>query len=197
MKEFLPFIISGIATGAIYGIAGTGLVLTYKTSGIFNFAQGAVATGRGVRLLLPAPSTTGWTGCRRCSSASSWSEHSSAWSSSDSRPASRRSAPHSRSWAPSASCCSCRRWPPSSTARRTLRVDAFLPGGRDRAFTLFDVVVSWDRVIVAAISVVAVAALYALFRYTRLGVSMRAVVDDPDLVPVHGTNPVASGASHG
>src|ERR1700722_18443716 len=43
VSEFLPFIVAGIATGAILGLAGTGLVLTYKTSGIFNFGQGAVA----------------------------------------------------------------------------------------------------------------------------------------------------------
>jgi ABC-type branched-subunit amino acid transport system ATPase component/branched-subunit amino acid ABC-type transport system permease component len=43
MHEFLPFIVIGIATGAVYGLAGMGLVLTYKTSGILNFGYGAVA----------------------------------------------------------------------------------------------------------------------------------------------------------
>ena len=38
MSDFLPFVVIGISVGAIYGLAGTGLVLTYKTSGIFNFA---------------------------------------------------------------------------------------------------------------------------------------------------------------
>ena len=40
----LPFIIAGIVTGSVYGLAGAGLILTYKTSGIFNFAHGALAT---------------------------------------------------------------------------------------------------------------------------------------------------------
>ena len=40
----MPFIITGLVTGAVYGLAGVGLVLTYKTSGIFNFAHGALAT---------------------------------------------------------------------------------------------------------------------------------------------------------
>src|SRR2546427_8472371 len=40
----LPFIISGLVTGAVYGLAAVGLVLTYKTSGVFNFAHGALAT---------------------------------------------------------------------------------------------------------------------------------------------------------
>src|SRR5689334_16126350 len=44
MNELLPFVISGIAVGAVYGLAATGLVLTYKTSGIFNFGYGALAT---------------------------------------------------------------------------------------------------------------------------------------------------------
>ena len=44
MREFLPFVVSGLATGAIYGLFATGLVLTYKTSGIFNFGHGAIAT---------------------------------------------------------------------------------------------------------------------------------------------------------
>ena len=42
MLELLPFIVAGITSGAIYGLAGTGLVLTYKSSGIFNFGHGAI-----------------------------------------------------------------------------------------------------------------------------------------------------------
>jgi branched-subunit amino acid ABC-type transport system permease component len=43
VSQFLPYIIIGITAGSVYGLAGTGLVLTYKTSGIFNFAHGSVA----------------------------------------------------------------------------------------------------------------------------------------------------------
>jgi branched-subunit amino acid ABC-type transport system permease component len=43
VKDFLPFIVIGITTGSVYGLAAVGLVLTYKTSGIFNFAHGSVA----------------------------------------------------------------------------------------------------------------------------------------------------------
>ncbi len=42
MKAFLPFLVIGITTGAIYALAAMGLVLTYTTSGVFNFAHGAV-----------------------------------------------------------------------------------------------------------------------------------------------------------
>jgi len=44
VSSLVPFVISGVASGAVYGLAGTGLVLTYKTSGIFNFGYGAFAT---------------------------------------------------------------------------------------------------------------------------------------------------------
>ena len=43
MNEFWNLVFSGLVTGAIYGIMASGLVLTYTTSGIFNFAHGAVA----------------------------------------------------------------------------------------------------------------------------------------------------------
>ncbi len=44
MSDLLPFLIVGLTTGSVYGLAGVGLVLTYKTSGIFNFAFGSIAT---------------------------------------------------------------------------------------------------------------------------------------------------------
>jgi ABC-type branched-subunit amino acid transport system ATPase component/branched-subunit amino acid ABC-type transport system permease component len=40
----LPFIVIGLTSGAVYALAGLGLVLTYKTSAVFNFAHGALAT---------------------------------------------------------------------------------------------------------------------------------------------------------
>ncbi|MEU0504534.1 ATP-binding cassette domain-containing protein [Nocardia sp. NPDC005998] len=44
MADLLPFVIAGIVSGSVYGLAAMGLVLTYKTSGVFNFAHGAMAT---------------------------------------------------------------------------------------------------------------------------------------------------------
>ncbi|MGP3923303.1 branched-chain amino acid ABC transporter permease [Streptomyces sp. 8N616] len=43
MNDLLSFVVIGITTGSVYGLAAMGLVLTYKTSGIFNFAHGAIA----------------------------------------------------------------------------------------------------------------------------------------------------------
>jgi branched-chain amino acid transport system permease protein len=42
MQTFLTFTTLGIVVGCIYGLTATGLVVTYTTSGIFNFAHGAI-----------------------------------------------------------------------------------------------------------------------------------------------------------
>jgi branched-chain amino acid transport system permease protein len=42
VSEFLSFTVLGIVFGAIYAITATGLVVTYTTTGVFNFAHGAV-----------------------------------------------------------------------------------------------------------------------------------------------------------
>ncbi len=42
MDKFLTFTVVGLSTSAIYAIAASGLVVTYTTSGIFNFAHGAI-----------------------------------------------------------------------------------------------------------------------------------------------------------
>jgi branched-chain amino acid transport system permease protein len=39
----LPYIVLGLFAGAIYALSSLGIVLTYKTTGIFNFAYGGVA----------------------------------------------------------------------------------------------------------------------------------------------------------
>jgi branched-chain amino acid transport system permease protein len=42
VREFINFGFSGLTTAAIYAIAASGLVLTYTTTGVFNFAHGAI-----------------------------------------------------------------------------------------------------------------------------------------------------------
>ena len=42
MTELITFTVVGLAIGSIYSIASVGLVVTYTTSGIFNFAHGAI-----------------------------------------------------------------------------------------------------------------------------------------------------------
>ena len=42
MDKFLTFTVVGLSTAAIYAVIASGLVLTYTTTGVFNFAHGAV-----------------------------------------------------------------------------------------------------------------------------------------------------------
>jgi branched-chain amino acid transport system permease protein len=42
MNAFLQFTVTGLVIGCIYALSASGLVVTYTTSGIFNFAQGAM-----------------------------------------------------------------------------------------------------------------------------------------------------------
>ncbi len=42
MEKFFVFLIIGFATSAVYAVSATGLVVTYLTSGVFNFAHGAI-----------------------------------------------------------------------------------------------------------------------------------------------------------
>src|SRR5256885_5273921 len=42
MTDLLTFSIVGLVVGAIYALSATGIVVTYTTSGIFNFAHGGV-----------------------------------------------------------------------------------------------------------------------------------------------------------
>jgi branched-chain amino acid transport system permease protein len=42
VETFLSYTIIGLSTAAIYAVAASGLVLTYTTTGIFNFAHGAI-----------------------------------------------------------------------------------------------------------------------------------------------------------
>src|SRR5947208_1895819 len=42
MTEFVSFTVVGLVTGCIYALIAAGLVVTYTTTGIFNFAHGAI-----------------------------------------------------------------------------------------------------------------------------------------------------------
>jgi branched-chain amino acid transport system permease protein len=42
VNEFVSFVVAGVVTGSIYAVTASGLVVTYKSTGVFNFAHGAV-----------------------------------------------------------------------------------------------------------------------------------------------------------
>ena len=42
MREIFTYLIFGLQAASIYAVAASGLVVTYTTSGMFNFAHGAI-----------------------------------------------------------------------------------------------------------------------------------------------------------
>ena len=48
MSEYVTFLVIGVTVGTVYGLSAMGLVLTYKTTGVFNFGHGAIGAGAAV-----------------------------------------------------------------------------------------------------------------------------------------------------
>lgn len=42
MPDLKPFLISGLALGSVYALSGVGMVVLYRTTGVLNFAYGAI-----------------------------------------------------------------------------------------------------------------------------------------------------------
>lgn len=185
MSEFLEFTVIGVAVGAAYAILATGLVVTYTTSGVFNFAHGAVAmiaafsywellqhgvpqaAAMVVVVVLGAPllgAVVEWAFMRRLYGAST------------ERPIMVTLGllvillgAGTLIWS-------------VSTARR---LNPLVAG----TFPLFGVNLQWQNAVLLVAAVAVAVALWLLFSRTRLGVGMRAVVDDPELVTLTGVSP--------
>lgn len=186
MSGLLPFIINGLVTGSVYGLVAMGLVLTYKTTGVFNFAHGAVATGAAylffelqsrnsvpwpVALLLTVLLVAG-VGApvmelmgRRLRNVP---------------VATQVVATIGLLLAIQGICVAIfgavAMSFPSYLSQKTVR----LPG----------VYVGVDQIVVFVVAALLAVALFVFFRRTRAGLSMQAVVDNPDLVGLGGTSPV-------
>ena len=191
MSAYLPYIIAGLSGGAIYGLAGSGFVLTYKTSGIFNFAFPAMATVAAYAFFLLHYDSiyvkTHW----------NW-------------PVAAVVAVLvvgplmgllmefvARGLAPVAV-------PLQVVATiglalgvqgalglfyensGTQNFNPFLP---QSTFRLLGTNVSWGQFILFMFGLVTVAGLYVFFRTSRLGSAMHAVVDNPELLGLTGTSP--------
>jgi ABC-type branched-subunit amino acid transport system ATPase component/branched-subunit amino acid ABC-type transport system permease component len=192
VNEILPFIVIGLTTGSVYGLAAVGLVLTYKTSRIFNFAHGSIATltaflffalvyranlpwpvAFGIDIVLVGPLIgLGF------------------------QVMGRRLSPLSSAakvlatiglilfitgvvdlWGPEAFSNSATGRPPA------------LPGSLVR---IFGVNVGVDQIIIVVVGLAATGLLHLTLEYTRLGRSMRAVVDAPDLLALTGKSPLSA-----
>jgi branched-chain amino acid transport system permease protein len=187
LQTFLTFLVLGITLAAVYAISATGLVVTYITSGVFNFAHGAVGmflafvywelrVNRGLPTPLALLITLGVV-------------------------------------APligvMLDALVMRRLLRGTTVATKLVVTLALllsfqglalalwdlnlrtvPGlWGDRTFRVAGVNISWDQATTVFAALAVAFGLRVLFRRTRLGVAMRAVVDNPELCAIKGSSP--------
>jgi len=188
LSSFLEFTLIGISGGCVFAIAASGLVLTYTTTGVFNFAHGAVGMVSAflfynlrTEIGLPAPiglllvlgivaPLVGLTLERIM-----------------------------RGF---------RGAPPGTTLTVTIALTILLIGvvqytlqsdGEaqtptylfgDNTVSILGARVRWDDVLFFVVAVGVAIGLRYLLRSTRLGVAMRAVVDNPDLAALTGAPPV-------
>jgi ABC-type branched-subunit amino acid transport system ATPase component/branched-subunit amino acid ABC-type transport system permease component len=186
MSNMLPFIIIGVTSGSVYGLAGVGLILTYKTSGIFNIAYGAVAAvGAFLFYALHDQLGIAWP-VAAVIAVLVLGVLAGIGLESFARGISRAALI----------------WRIVAMAGILVSIEAILTilyGSEERIFPSFlpegtfgvaGVYVTWSQVIITSLSVLSAAILVFFFRWSRMGKAMRAVVDDPDLLDLTGTDPV-------
>jgi len=186
VANVLPFIIAGLTTGSVYGLAAVGLVLTYKTSGIFNFAHGALATVSAFMFysLYVQAELPWWVAAIVCifvvGPVLGLFMERIARAVAYSSLVVRVVATVGVLLAIQAVVVLIYGEESSKT------VPPFLPLGSLKVGTT---PVSVSDIIIVAFGLLATIGLYVYFRYARMGVAMRAVVDDPDLLDLAGTSP--------
>ncbi len=181
-----PYVVTGIASGSIYALAALGLVLTFKTSGIFNFAIGAQAAASAyvfyslrVTAGLPWPIAAlaamvvvGLGGSLLLERMAYWLTDA---------PAAMKVVATIGLLVLLQSALT------GAYGVATIQFSPFLP---NKGLHLFGVNVLGSQLIIVATAVVATVGLYLFFKRARLGVSMHAVVDSPTLLALEATNPV-------
>ena len=187
MGGLLPFIVAGLVDGAIYGLASAGLVVTYRTTGIFNFGYGALATAAAYLFYFLHVA------------------HQMPWV-----PAFIISVPVfgvvlglgmerlARSLAVQplvykivgtlGILVAVQGLATIMYGVDTIPVGSYLPGANNSVHVL-GVYILYSQLTIAATAVAVVVLIYMTFRLTRIGLLMRAVVDDPDLLAIEGTSP--------
>ncbi len=186
MSEFLEFTVIGIAVGAAYAILATGLVVTYTTSGVFNFAHGAVAmVAAFCYWQLQQAGVPQWiglivvvfVGAPLFGAAVEWGFMRRLFGATAERPIMVTLGLlviliglGTLVW--------------SVATSRT--VSPLIAG----TFPLFGVRLPWQNLVLLVAAVIVAVGLRLLLYRTRVGTGMRAVVDDPDLLSLAGVSPV-------
>ncbi|MGQ0465917.1 MAG: branched-chain amino acid ABC transporter permease [Sporichthyaceae bacterium] len=188
MGDYVPFIVFGVITGSIYGLTAMGLVLTYKTSGVFNIAHGAVCAASAYgffwlreRQDLPWPLAFLIVALVFGPLAGLVLERLAVVL-----------APVSTAYRIVGTVgllVAIRALIALGFGERGLSFNTFL--SQEKVFTISSVAVTVEHLLILGLGVVSAGGLFAFFRLSRLGTAMRGVVDDPQLLSMSGTAPVA------
>lgn len=181
-----PFVINGISDGSIYSLAAIGLVLTYKTSGIFNFAIGTqAATSAYLFYTLHITDHLAWPLAALVSlvviglGGALVLERIAFL---------LAGAPViMKVVATIGMLVLLQSLLTGAYGQATIPLNAFLPSS---SFTLGSITITLSQVIVTILAISATTGLYLFFKRHRIGVAMQALVDDPDLLALDAISPV-------
>ncbi|HVX23721.1 MAG TPA: branched-chain amino acid ABC transporter permease/ATP-binding protein [Acidimicrobiales bacterium] len=184
----LPFIAAGLAAGSIYGLAGVGLVLTYRTSGVFNFGFGAIGTVAAYLFYtLHVTHGVAWPVAAAVSVVVVGGVLGVALAQLSPRLARATLGLQIAATVGVLLIVEAATTLVYGTDQRI--VPPFLP---QHPIHLFGATIAVAQVIIFAVGLVAVALLYLGFQYTRRGREVRAVVDNPELLSLSGTSPAGT-----
>ncbi len=190
MDSLLTILVFGLTSAAIYAVAASGLVLTYTTSGIFNFAHGAIAMFCAYVYWqlsspdawgLPVPVALVLTLVVFAPALGLVIDRVLMRGLAQAPPTIRLVVPIGLLVAliQLASII----WPPNE-------VVASLPEFfRGESVHIGDIAVTYHQLITMAVAVVVAIVLRVVLYRTRIGVAMRGVVDDRELAALNGANP--------
>jgi branched-chain amino acid transport system permease protein len=190
MDDLLIIIVFGLTSAAIYAVAASGLVLTYTTSGIFNFAHGAIAMFCAYVYWqlsspdawgLPVPVSLALTLLVFAPALGLFIDRVLMRGLADASPIIRLVVPIGLLVAliQLASII----WPPNEVIAT---LPEFFLGERVH---IGDVAVTYHQLITMAVAVAVAVALRLVLYTTRIGIAMRGVVDDRGLAALNGANP--------
>ena len=185
MTEFFSLLIAGITFGAIYAVSASGLVVTYNTTGIFNFAHGAMGM---VMAYLFWQLWQGWALPELLSLAIVLFVAAPVLGIVVERVVMRQLYGAATSIRLAVTlglllvlvAAAGAIWSPTANTYNT----PDLVNGNP--VSVAGITLSWEQLITVAVAITVAIFLRVFFRRTRTGVAMRAVVDDPGLASLAG-----------
>jgi branched-subunit amino acid ABC-type transport system permease component len=193
MTDFLSYVVTGIPIGCVFALMAIGIVLTYKTSGVFNLAFGAQAFVSAA-IYFDTVSRHDWPPVLGFLLAVVVAGPLLGLLLDQALYRHLRTAPPVAKLVTSLGLLVAipqivKLWFGSSPA--------YSPPGlinSDRTFFSGQLVLDMNEVVTIVVTVVVVAGLGILFRFTNLGLQMRAVVESPRMTELNGVNANRVGA---